>query len=291
MEFLEKLDFSSQHLTEDQKQYIGTGIKCLDHGHVYLVDMIGNDDAIAEAARTSYGKGTKKTTDNEKLIRYLLKHAHTSPLEMVSMKFRIKLPIFVMRQLVRQRTAKLNEYSMRYSEALEESYLPGIEWITTQDPMNKQGGTNTQIPDAAAIRNEMKLEQINNKEHYQKYLKTGMRRELARINTTVAQYTECYWKLDLNNLLKFLKLRMDSHSQIEIREFANAIAYFVEKCYPYSYKAFIDYMYEAKTFSRMEMVILKDIIKSSSYVFSDQKMKDLGMTDREITEFKKNILG
>ena len=216
-------------------------IKCLDKGFVRLVDSMGGDDAIVQSARVSYGKGTSKVSQDRGLIRYLMRHRHTTPFEMVEFKFHCKMPIFVARQWVRHRTANINEYSLRYSEARDEFYYPDPDNIEFQSALNKQGRMGEVDPEL--------------KEKVQKYFKeisersfaiyselndAGVARELARAILPVNLYTEWYWKNDLHNLLHFIGLRSDGHAQYEIRVFSDAMASFVKNVAPFAWEAYQD---------------------------------------------------
>lgn len=237
-------------------------IKCLDHGFVYLVDYMGNDTSIAEAARVSYGQGTKKVSEDRGLIRYLRRNSHTTPLEMVEFKFHCKMPIFVARQWIRHRTANVNEYSGRYSVMSNEFYVPEPSALATQSDSNRQGRGETLSP---AIQKEvlelLKAEYIAQYGLYEKFLKFNLARELARIGLSVANYTEWYWKIDVHNLFHFLRLRLDKHAQYEIRVFGEAMANIVKESLPISFEAFEDYQLYAMNLSRLEI----DFIKSNSW--------------------------
>jgi len=210
-----------------------------DHGYVYLIDTMGTDDDIAQAARLSYGRGTKSVNNNEGLIRYLYSNAHTSPFEMVEMKFQMRLPIFVMRQLVRHRTANLNEYSGRYSVMPRLWYLPYIETIRSQHALNKQAsGEALSFVDAVYAQNIIDKQSEDAFNEYERLLELGVSREMARIILPLNTYTEIVWKMDLNNMLKFLWLRDDAHAQPEIQEYARVIASFVEAKFPLTYQAY-----------------------------------------------------
>lgn len=290
-------------------------VKVLDHGFVGLVDVMGNDSAIVQAARTSYGKGTKSVNEDRGLIRYLVKHYHTTPLEMVEFKFHIKLPIFVMRQHVRHRTANLNEYSGRYSVMTDEFYVPDLNRLQSQSETNKQGSGGQLVgQELEMAHNTIKrvsadaysdyLSLINeqggrtyNIEHRQ-----GLSRELSRIILPVNNYTECYWKIDLKNLFHYIKLRADPHAQWEIQEFARPLAAFVKQHCPVAFEAFEDYWEQNASLSRMDQNLLQDIIQYSnnntlsfaeSYSLmvknaGDSKALQIqyGMSKREIGEFE-----
>ena len=255
--------------------------KCLDWGFVGLVDHMGSDQAIVQAARVSYGEGTKTVREDRGLIRYLMKNRHTSPFEMCEIKLHIRLPIFVMRQLVRHRTSSLNEYSGRYSEMSKEFYIPEVFDIKRQDTSNKQGSGDTVSLDRAHDIQEIM------RDHYQKSYLTyqnllghvpnpsgsdplfvptdeGISKELARLVLPVANYTECYWKQDLHNMFHLLKLRYDGHAQYEIRVFAKAIYDIVKQLFPMAVEAWEDYQFYAKTFSRMDINFIGDVMKYSN---------------------------
>lgn len=258
--------------------------KVLDFGFVELIDVMGDDAAIVEAARVSYQKGTRQVSDDRNLIRYLMRMEHHSPFEMCSLKFNIKMPIYCARQMVRHRTAKMNEISGRYSIMEDESQrtLPN-EW-RLQDDKNKQGsragklewkegmrveypggGYNTPYsPEEFLCKQEADLH-IKTRQVYETRLKFGIAREQARKDLPLSLYTQFYWKMDLRNLLHFLRLRMDSHAQLEIREYANTIAYFVKELFPLTYEAFQDYQVDSVTLSGPEVKALRYIQFASEY--------------------------
>ncbi|MFN8389705.1 MAG: FAD-dependent thymidylate synthase [Bdellovibrionota bacterium] len=235
-------------------------IKVLDKGFVKLVDVMGDDSSIVQAARVSYGKGTKSVSEDEGLIRYLMRHQHTTPFEMVEFKFHCRMPIFVARQWIRHRTANVNEMSARYSEMPDWFYEPSPELCTTQSAQNKQGGTGNPVENAEAVAKTFPESQEQVYSQYEGYIDAKMRRELARINLPVSLYTEWYWKIDLHNLFHFLKLRVDSHAQYEIRVFGEAMASLVKERVPMAWRAFEDYSLEAMRFSRLELAVLKDLL-------------------------------
>lgn len=266
-------------------------IKVLDKGFVRLVDHLGSDEAIVRAARVSYGKGTRKISEDETLIRYLMRNQHTSPFEMCEVVFHIKLPIFVMRQMVRHRTANLNEISGRYSVLPDECYIPENDKVTFQNPSNKQGGTSEAVT-PVNIKNPQdwwdcvepedligtwnwqhyfEEDQKIIRQSYERYVDSGMRRELARINLPVSQYTECYWKMDLRNLFHFLKLRLDSHAQYEIRVYAEAIFEIIKPLFPTSCQAFEDYILNAITLTQRDIKCLSKLIalKDKQYLIDE----------------------
>lgn len=268
--------------TED---IIGKEFKCLDKGFVRLVDIMGGDESIVQAARVSYGKGTKTVSEDRNLIRYLMRHRHTSPFEMVEYKFHIKLPIFVARQWIRHRTANVNEYSGRYSIMPDEFYIPSPEDVRTQSRTNKQGRSDEPIPEDIAKEFIEDLTQSQNLlyEKYNYYLSKDIARELARINLPLSTYTEWYWKIDLHNLFHFLELRLHPTAQFEIREYAKIIAEIVKITCPIAYEAFEDYRLNAVTFSALELKILKNMIQYKLPTF--EEMLEMGLTKREVEEF------
>lgn len=233
-------------------------IKCLDKGFVRLVDSMGGDDAIVQAARVSYGKGTSKVSQDRGLIRYLMRHRHTTPFEMVEFKFHCKMPIFVARQWVRHRTANINEYSLRYSEARDEFYYPDPKHIQLQSALNKQGRAG-KIPKKLTDKVIQYFKEISERsfEMYQELNEAGLARELIRAILPVNLYTEWYWKNDLHNLLHFISLRSDSHAQYEIRVFSDAMAESVQKVAPFAWEAYQDYVVQGMRFSRIEQSLLE----------------------------------
>lgn len=244
---------------------IGREFKVLDHGFVMLTDYMGGDSSIVQAARTSYGSGTKRAREDEGLIRYLLRHQHTSPFEMVELKFLARMPIFVARQWVRHRTASINEYSARYSEVEELYYVPELESIQQQSRSNKQGRSG-ELPDM--LRNEFRedVERISKEAYttYRRHLDNGVARELARMVLPLNFYTQWYWKSDLHNIFHFLELRLDSHAQFETREYAKGVANVVKAVAPVAYKAFEDFVFNSSRFSSAESDALVRIMDGES---------------------------
>lgn len=232
--------------------------KCLDKGFIRLVDSMGSDDAIVQAARVSYGKGTTKVSRDKGLIRYLLRHRHSTPFEMVELKFHAKMPIFVARQWVRHRTANINEYSLRYSEARHDFYIPEQKDIHFQSQFNKQGRDDTEVPAELKGKVVDYFNDISEKTFaiYDELNEAGIARELARGILPINLYTEWYWKNDLHNIFHFLQLRMDEHAQYEIRVFAEAMASFVKQVVPIAYEAFEDYSINGMYFSKLEKELL-----------------------------------
>ena len=233
-------------------------IKCLDKGFVRLVDSMGGDDAIVQAARVSYGQGTSKVSQDRGLIRYLMRHRHTTPFEMVEFKFHCKMPIFVARQWVRHRTANINEYSLRYSEARDEFYMPDPEHIQFQSALNKQGRMG-EVPIELKQKVLDSFKEISERSFaiYSELNEAGVARELARSILPVNLYTEWYWKNDLHNLLHFVGLRSDSHAQYEIRVFSDAMAESVKSVAPFAWEAYQDYVVNGMRFSRIEQSLLE----------------------------------
>ena len=276
----------------DKDALLGKRIDCLDKGFVRLIDVMGDDAAIVQAARVSYGSGTKKVLEDRGLIRYLLRHAHTTPLEMVEFKFHVKLPIFVARQWIRHRTANVNEYSGRYSEMKDEFYTPNPNDIRPQSVLNKQGRSEETLPDGMAEQaaNAFKAGQDQAYAQYQEFLEQGIAREIARINLPVSNYTEWYWKIDLHNLFHFLRLRIDSHAQYEIRVFAEAIAELVKPFVPHAWEAFEDYVLNAHRMTAPELKVLKHLLESMEFP-SDETLAELGLKGREAVEFKDKMRG
>ncbi len=243
---------------EGAEKWLYRPIKCLDYGFVYLVDYMGSDSSVVQAARVSYGIGTKKASSDRGLIRYLRRHMHTTPFEMVEFSFHCKLPIFVARQWIRHRTANVNEYSGRYSEMLNEFYIPDPSVLHKQSRINKQGRADALSSDEQArVLELLKIDYQSVYGHYQEFLQMDLARELARIGLSVANYTQWYWKIDLHNLIHFLNLRLDPHAQYEIRVFAEAMARMVKDAVPISFEAFEDYQLHAMKLSRLEIEVLK----------------------------------
>lgn len=236
-------------------------IKVLDKGFVRLVDYCGGDERIVQSARVSYGAGTKSFRQDRGLIHYLLRNAHTSPFEQVSLTFHAKMPIFVARQWVRHRTAKLNEISGRYSVMKEEFYLPDPDKVSFQSESNKQGrGESLPQKEALRVIDQMANEQRAAYKGYETMLEQGVARELARANLPVSLYTEWYWTIDLHNLFHFLRLRMDAHAQYEIRVFAEAMAQCAKAVAPMAYEAFEEHILGSVQFSRAELKALLAMI-------------------------------
>ena len=245
----------------------------LDHGFIRVIDYMGTDSAIVQAARVSYGKGTRKVNEDAGLINYLMRHRHTTPFEMCEIKFHIKLPIFIARQWIRHRTANVNEYSGRYSIMDKEFYIPAPEQLAAQSQSNRQGRGDTLAgAEAARVLNLLKEDATKVYEHYEEMLnedivgnvvdesKTGLARELARMNLTLNYYTQWYWKIDLQNLMHFLSLRADSHAQYEIRVYAEKMLEIVKAWVPLTHSAFMDYRVGGAALSSKGLAIVKRMI-------------------------------
>jgi thymidylate synthase (FAD) len=241
---------------------IASPIPCLDHGFVRVVDYFGDDAAVVQAARVSYGKGTRKVSEDRQLIRYLMRHRHTTPFEMCELKLHVKLPIFVARQWIRHRTASVNEISGRYSVFTDEFYVPATAQVATQSENNKQGrGEGLSETDAAAVQEEITSLSRGAYAAYESLLtEHDLARELARTILPVNYYTQWYWKVDLHNLLHFLALRMDPHAQYEIRVYADAIAAFVKAWVPDTWAAFEDYRLGAFSMSRSMLAVVRRML-------------------------------
>jgi thymidylate synthase (FAD) len=254
--------------------------KVLDHGFVRVVDYMGDDSAIVQAARVSYGKGTKTKSKDKNLIFYLMKNGHTSPFEMCEIKLHIKLPIFVARQWIRHRTANVNEYSARYSILDAEFYLPPPESLGIQSTNNKQGRADAVTTDyATKVRDTFRGDAIHSFHSYNWLLnddgdghpsdldRPSLSREIARIGLPLSTYTQMYWKIDLHNLFNFLRLRVDSHAQREIREYASSILKIVSHWVPISYSAFLEYQLHAKIFSAAQLAVISEIALGNKPTF------------------------
>ena len=264
----------------------------LDHGFVRLVDTMGDDSAIVQAARVSYQKGTKTVQDDEGLIRYLMRNWHTTPFEMCEIALHVKAPIFIARQWLRHRTASPNEMSGRYSVMPSECYVPSADQIRPQSKSNKQGRGDGEIRGSMhKERAAFELEAVAAHDEYQRRLDTGMARELARINLPLSQYTEFYWKIDLHNLFHFLRLRLHPHAQYEIRVYAEAIADIVRPWVPMAWRAFEDYRLKSISLSRAEKNILATCIdKDRALILLDVMVESGEMGKREAREFRAKLL-
>jgi len=248
-------------------------IPILDHGFIRVIDYMGTDAAIVQAARVSYGKGTRKVNEDAGLINYLMRHRHTTPFEMCEIKFHIKLPIFIARQWIRHRTANVNEYSGRYSIMDKEFYIPAPEQLATQSQSNRQGrGETLEGKEAARVLELLRADATQAYGHYEEMLnedaagnvldagRPGLARELARMNLTLNYYTQWYWKVDLHNLMHFLSLRADAHAQYEIRVYADAMLDILKAWVPITYNAFMDYRVGGASLSAKGLDAIKRMI-------------------------------
>lgn len=240
---------------------INKNFPVLNQGFVRLVDVLGDDARVVQAARVSYGAGTKTVREDAGLIDYLMRHRHTSPFEMVSFTFHLKMPLFVARQWIRHRTASLNEISGRYSVMKEEFYLPEAAQVRYQSQDNKQGrGAALHNDQAERIIQQMQQGQEREYQDYEALLDDDVARELARINLPLSLYTEMYWQMDLHNLFHFLKLRMHHHSQYEIRVYAETIAAIVKEIVPLCYQAWQEHVLHGVNFSQQELALLLEVV-------------------------------
>lgn len=269
----------------------------LDHGLIRVIDYMGDDSAIVQAARVSYGKGTKKVQQDQGLINYLMRHRHTTPFEMCEIKFHVKLPIFVAREWIRHRTANVNEYSGRYSIIGKEFYIPTVENLGAQSTSNRQGrGQNLSPEESAEVLQILRNDAEQSYAHYEQMMNTaedgtvidankaGLARELARMNLTLNYYTEWYWKIDLHNLLHFISLRADPYAQYEIRVYAEIMMAIVERWLPLTFTAFKNYRLNAAHFSEQGLAVIKRMIQGEQ-VTAD----NCGMTGREWSELSTSL--
>ena len=262
----------------------------LDHGFVRVIDYMGDDAAITQAARVSYGKGTKAVSNDEGLIRYLMRHWHSTPFEMCEIKLHVKLPVFVARQWIRHRTANVNEYSARYSILDREFYIPRAEDLAAQSTTNNQGrGDTLQGEEAERVLNYLRDDAMRAYDHYEDMIsqdgQQGLARELARMNLPANIYTQWYWKVDLHNLFHFLRLRADAHAQYEIRVYADEICRLVKDWVPYAYAAFEDYRLGGATLSGKALDCLRRMLAGEEVT-----QETSGMSKGEWREFR-GIIG
>ena len=267
----------------------------LDHGFVRVIDYMGDDSAIVQAARVSYGRGTKRVQEDAGLIRYLMRHRHTTPFEMCEIKFHVKLPIFVARQWIRHRTASVNEYSARYSIMDKEFYIPAPEQLAAQSVANRQGrGDVLEGEEAADVLHLLRDDAERCYAHYASMLnegegadpgRQGLARELARMNLTLNTYTQWYWKTNLHNLFHFLSLRADSHAQYEIRVYADAMMRMTEAWVPVAAAAFRDYRLGAVTLSAQMLSVVKRMLAGEAVT-----RENSGLNRREWVEFSAQVL-
>ncbi len=261
----------------------------LDHGLVRVIDYMGDDAAICQAARVSYGKGTKSVQNDEGLIRYLMRHWHSTPFEMCEIKLHVKLPVFVARQWIRHRTANVNEYSARYSILDREFYIPAPENLAAQSEVNNQGrGTTLEGEEAHKVLEILKADSDRAYDNYEAMIsqdgQQGLARELARMNLPANIYTQWYWKVDLHNLFHFLRLRADSHAQYEIRVYADQICKIVADWVPAAYRAFEDYRMGGAQLSETGLSVMRRMLKGEEVT-----QETSGMSAGEWREFQKVI--
>ena len=274
-------------------------IRVLDHGFIRVIDYMGDDAAIVQAARVSYGRGTKQVSQDKGLINYLMRHWHSTPFEMCEIKFHVKLPIFVARQWIRHRTANVNEYSARYSIMDKEFYIPSPEMLSPQSKKNHQGraeGTSLSPDESARVLEILKGDSERVYGHYEELMnatqdgnvidveKSGIARELARMNLTMNYYTQWYWKIDLHNLMHFLMLRADPHAQYEIRAYADAMIDVVKKWVPFAHEAFEEHRLHGARLSRSGMGVVKRMISGEKVT-----QETSGLTKREWDELQASL--
>ena len=292
-----KISKSQKNLTKrvvskNLERILYNAIPVLDHGFVRVIDYMGSDNSIVQAARVSYGKGTKKVNTDVGLIRYLMRHWHSTPFEMCEIKYHVKLPIFIARQWIRHRTANVNEYSARYSILDKEFYLPPKDKLAAQSATNRQGrGDILKGEQSKKVLELLKSDAERTYKNYEEMLnqrydgsiintkKVGLARELARMNLTLNTYTQWYWKTDLLNLMNFLRLRADSHAQYEIRAYADVMLDTLKKWVPITYDAFIDYRVGGSEISLKGKKIIEKLIKGKKIQFDKS-----GLSKREWNE-------
>ena len=263
-------------------------IPVLDHGFIRVVDYMGDDTSIVQSARVSYGKGTKKVSTDSGLIKYLMRHWHSTPFEMCEIKYHVKLPIFIARQWIRHRTANVNEYSARYSILDKEFYLPNPEHLAAQSQSNRQGRGN--ILDGEKAKKVLDLLKGDAEQTYDNYEtmlnerydgsvidenSVGLARELARMNLTLNTYTQWYWKTDLLNLMNFLRLRADHHAQYEIRVYADIMLDTLKKWVPITYEAFMDYRVGGTEVSAKGKIIIQKLMKGENISMEDSSLSKI----------------
>ena len=272
-------------VSEELEKILFDAIPVLDHGFIRVIDYMGDDSSIVQAARVSYGKGTKQVSTDSGLIKYLMRHWHSTPFEMCEIKYHVKLPIFIARQWIRHRTANVNEYSARYSILDKEFYLPSQENLAAQSKINRQGrGEVLEGEQAEQVLSLLKNDAETTYKNYEKMLnqkydgstidenKAGLARELARMNLTLNTYTQWYWKTDLLNLMNFLRLRVDPHAQFEIRAYAEVMLDSLKRWVPITYDAFMDYRVGGTEVSSEGKLIIKKLLKGDQVKIKDSKL-------------------
>ena len=272
-------------VSQGMEDHLYTAYPVLDHGFVRVIDYMGDDNAITQAARVSYGKGTKAVSNDEGLIRYLMRHWHSTPFEMCEVKFHIKLPVFVARQWIRHRTANVNEYSARYSILDREFYIPAPEHINAQSVVNNQGrGQVLEGEEAQRVLEILKADSTRCYDNYEAMIsqdgQDGLARELARMNLPANVYTQWYWKVDLHNLFHFLRLRADAHAQYEIRVYAELMCDLVKDWVPFAYSAFEDYRMGGANLSGKGVECVRRMLKGEEVT-----QETSGMSKGEWREF------
>ncbi len=273
-------------VSEGMERHLYLAHPVLDHGLVRVIDYMGDDAAITQAARVSYGRGTKAVSNDEGLIRYLMRHWHSTPFEMCEVKFHVKLPVFVARQWIRHRTANVNEYSARYSILDREFYIPAPEHLAAQSTVNNQGrGELLEGEEAARVLDILREDAMRSYDHYEGMLsqegQKGLARELARMNLPANVYTQWYWKIDLHNLFHFLRLRADAHAQYEIRAYAEVMCEIVKDWVPLAYGAFEDYRLGGVALSQKAIDVLRRRLKGEVVT-----QETSGMSKGEWREFE-----
>lgn len=284
---------SKRPVSPGAEEILGLYFPVLDHGFVALVDYMGTDECIERAARVSYGYGTRKASLTRGLLRYLRRHLHTTPSEMLELKFHCCMPMFIARQWIRHRAANVNEYSGRYSLMPMLFYTPSPEQLQTQSRTNNQGRSGTPVAPEAYAESVQRWNEIRrlSREAYEQMTAADMARELARIDLPLSTYTQWYWKIDLHNFLHFLKLRVDRHAQWEIQEYGRVMAGMLKRVAPLSYEAWIDYDVCGARMSRMDLDALKRLVsvkdgglQSSGGSLSAADLEALGLAKRELAE-------
>ena len=271
------------------ESHLYTAYPVLDHGFVRVIDYMGDDAAICQAARVSYGKGTKSVQNDEGLIRYLMRHWHSTPFEMCELKLHVKLPVFVARQWIRHRTANVNEYSARYSILDREFYIPAPDKVAAQSVVNNQGrGEVLTGAEAAQVLEILKADSTRAYDNYEAMIsqdgQQGLARELARMNLPANIYTQWYWKVDLHNLFHFLRLRADAHAQYEIRVYADEMCKLVADWVPFAYRAFEDYRMGGATLSATALDCVRRMVGGEKVT-----QETSGMSKGEWREFEATL--
>lgn len=278
-----------RYTSDGLEKILGKEFKVLDSGFIRVVDYMGNDNSVVDAARVSYGRGNKSVKDDTSLIRYLMKHKHTTPFEMCEIKLHVRLPIFVARQWMRHRTASINEYSARYSILDNQYYIPNEENVLPQSTTNKQGrdGVLSQDEKKQAI-DLIKESSEKAFENYSAMLnleenpdKNGISREIARIALPVNVYTQFYWKIDLHNFMHFIKLRIDKHAQFEIRQYAEILLDILKTWLPICYGAFVDYNLSSYNMSKNAIMLIADMLSNRK-----KSLQEYSLSKRELLELK-----